>query len=106
MMPIRKPMTVPRHVGMVASRHSWRDGSRSRRRGRMTSGGVGCPAVRRISARPNRPTATGTTPIPSPSSAIPYAKRKYPLMWSMPIMPSSSPSAAMASPRSIEPAFM
>jgi len=71
MMPIRKPSTVPRAIGMAESRHSWRDGSSSRSRGLMTSGGFACPAVARISLRPKRPTATGTTPMPSPSSTTP-----------------------------------
>ena len=43
MMPMRKPSTVPRQIGVADSRHSWRDGSRSRSRGRMTCGGVRLP---------------------------------------------------------------
>ena len=72
-MPIRKPSTLPRAIGHADSRHSPREGSRSRSRGLMTAGGVGAPAVARISATPKRPTATGTTPRPSPSSTTPYA---------------------------------
>ncbi len=71
MMPIRKPIPVPRQIGMCASRHSWRDGRRSRSRGRITAGGFSCPAVSRISASPKSPTATGTTPMPSASSVTP-----------------------------------
>ena len=71
MIPIRKPSTVPRQMGQFASFHSWRDGSSSRSVGLMTAGGVSWPAVARISERPKRPTATGTTPIPSPSSTTP-----------------------------------
>ncbi len=71
MIPMRKPSAVPRQIGPFASRHSWRDGKRSRRRGRITSGGAAIPAVTRISESPNSPTATGTTPIPSPSSVTP-----------------------------------
>src|SRR5712692_3422067 len=71
MMPIKNPSTVPRQMGMFDSRHSWRDGSSSRRRGLITSGGFFMPAVNRISASPKSPTATGTTPMPSPSSATP-----------------------------------
>ena len=71
MIPMKKPRTVPRQMGPFASRHSWRDGRSSRRRGLMTAGGFAMPAVSRISARPKRPTATGTTPMPSPSSVTP-----------------------------------
>ncbi len=72
-MPIRKPITVPRPMGHTDSRHSWRVGKSSRSFGLMTCGGVASPAVARISARPKRPTATGTIPMPSPSSTTPYA---------------------------------
>ncbi len=68
---MRKPSTVPRPIGAADSRHSCREGSSSRRRGLTTWGGVACPAVARISATPNSPTATGTTPRPSPSSTTP-----------------------------------
>ena len=70
-MPIRKPSTVPRPIGAADSRHSCREGSSSRSRGLITAGGVGWPAVARISATPKSPTATGTTPRPSPSSTTP-----------------------------------
>ena len=73
---MRKPTTVPRAIGADDCRHSVREGSSSLRRGLMTAGGAGWPAVARISATPNSPTATGTTPRPSPSSTTPYAKRK------------------------------
>src|SRR5215471_8231844 len=56
MMPIRNPMMVPRQIGMLDSRHSWRDGRRSESFGRITSGGFFMPAVSRISASPNSPT--------------------------------------------------
>ena len=69
MMPMKKPSTVPRAIGMADSRHSLRVGSRSRRRGEMMSFTASALGVDRISPRPNRPTATGTMPMPSPSSA-------------------------------------
>ena len=69
--PMRKPRIVPRPIGAAESRHSCFDGSSSRSFGFITAGGVSCPAVARISATPKRPTATGTTPMPSPSSTIP-----------------------------------
>ena len=69
--PIRKPSTVPRPIGAADSPHSRREGNSSRSLGLITAGGVGWPAVARISARPKRPTATGTMPMPSPSSTTP-----------------------------------
>ena len=54
-MPIRNPITVPRQIGMCASRHSCRDGRRSRRRGRITSGGSRCPAVSEDLGEPEEP---------------------------------------------------
>ena len=69
--PIRKPSTVPRPMGMMESRHSRREGSSWRSRGFSTSVGVAWPAVAKTSASPKRPTASGTTPMPSPSSTTP-----------------------------------
>ena len=69
MMPMMKPSSVPRAIGMAASRHSCRVGSSSRSFGAITSLTALLLGVDRISPRPNRPTATGTMPMPSPSSA-------------------------------------
>ena len=69
MMPMMKPSNVPRAIGIVASLHSLRVGNSSRIRGLMMSFTAPALGVERISPRPNNPTATGTMPIPSPSSA-------------------------------------
>ena len=68
MMPMMKPSTLPRAIGQQASRHSCRVGSSSRSFGVITSPITLWLGVARISPRPNRPTATGTMPMPSPSS--------------------------------------
>ena len=69
MMPMKKPSSVPRVIGIAASRHSLRVGSRSRSFGEMMFLTASALGVARISPRPNRPTATGTMPMPSPNSA-------------------------------------
>ncbi len=69
MMPMMKPSTVPRPIGMIDCLHSSRFGSSSRNLGAITSPITLWLGVDRISPRPNRPTATGTMPMPSPSSA-------------------------------------
>ena len=72
MMPIRKPSTVPRQMGLFDSRHSWRDGQEVAQPRLDDLGRVRHARGERGSrASPNRPTATGTTPIPSPSSMMP-----------------------------------
>ena len=71
MIPIMNPSSVPRPMGSADCLHSRRVGSSSRSFGFRTSGGFCCPAVARISLSPKSPTATGTTPIPSPSSTTP-----------------------------------
>ena len=70
MMPIRKPSTEPRAIGIAASRHSSRLGHSSRSFGRTTSPVTWRLGVARISPSPNSPTATGTMPMPSPSSGM------------------------------------
>ena len=67
--PMRKPMTVPRAIGIAESRHSFRFGNSSRSLGTITLPITSADGVARISPSPNRPTATGTMPMPSPSSA-------------------------------------
>ena len=57
-------------IGIAASRHSWRFGHSSRSFGWMISPTTWLLGVDRISPRPNRPTATGTMPMPSPSSGM------------------------------------
>ncbi len=69
MMPMKKPSRVPRVIGMVAARHSLPVGNSSRSFGEMMFLTASALGVDRISPRPNRPTATGTMPMPSPSSA-------------------------------------
>ena len=56
-----------------------------------------------ISAKPNRPIATPTTPMPSVSSGMPKAKRATPELTSVPTMPSSRPSTIIAIAFSSEP---
>ncbi len=56
-----------------------------------------------ISAKPNRPIATLTTPRPSVSSGMPNAKRAAPELTSVPTMPSSRPSTIIAIAFSSEP---
>ncbi len=69
MMPMTKPSTLPRAIGIAAARHSSRFGKSSRSFGVITSPTTLWLGVAKISPSPNRPTATGTMPIPSPSSA-------------------------------------
>ena len=56
-----------------------------------------------ISAKPNRPIATLTTPMPSVSSGMPKSKRATPELTSVPTMPSSRPSTIIAMALSSEP---
>ncbi len=56
-----------------------------------------------ISAKPNSPIATLTTPRPSISSGTPKAKRAVPELTSVPTMPSRSPSTIIAIALSSEP---
>ena len=99
MMPMRKPITVPRAIGQPDWRHSSRFGHSSRSFGRITSPVTLWLGVARISPRPNSPTATGTMPMPSPSSGMSNEKRKWPLKGSMPMVPSSSPRHAISKVR-------
>ena len=68
--PTRKPRIEPRAIGMTDWRHSCRLGSSWRSFGAMTVRIMLADGVDRISPRPNRPTATGTMPMPSPSSGM------------------------------------
>ena len=72
MMPIRKPSTEPRAIGIDRLRATPAgSGSSSRSFGAITfAGHAGWLGVARISPSPNRPTATGTMPMPSPSSGM------------------------------------
>jgi hypothetical protein len=70
MIPIRKPSTEPRAIGIAESRHSCRLGHSSRSFGRTTSLVTWRLGVASSSPSPNSPTATGTMPMPSPSSAM------------------------------------
>ena len=56
-----------------------------------------------ISAKPKRPIATPTTPMPSDNSGMPKAKRCVPELTSVPTMPSSSPVTIIAIALSSEP---
>ncbi len=56
-----------------------------------------------ISAKPNRPIATTTTPMPSDSSGMPKSKRATPELTSVPTMPSSSPRTIIAIAFTSEP---
>ena len=56
-----------------------------------------------ISAKPKRPIATPTTPMPSDNSGMPKAKRCVPELTSVPTMPSSSPVMIIAIALSSEP---
>ena len=56
-----------------------------------------------ISANPNSPIATLTTPMPSVSSGMPKAKRATPELTSVPTIPSSSPSTIIAIAFSTDP---
>ncbi len=56
-----------------------------------------------ISAKPNRPIATLTTPRPSVNSGTPNEKRAAPELTSVPTMPSSRPSTIIAIALSSEP---
>ena len=69
MIPMMKPSSVPRAIGIAASFHSLRVGNRSRKRGLTMSFTASALGVDRISPSPNSPTATGTMPMPSPNSA-------------------------------------
>ena len=106
MMPMKKPRAVPRRIGFTESRSSSVVGRRSRSFGFKTSRCLGDPAVTRISEMPKSPTATGTTPIPSPRATSPYEKRKYPDIWSMPIIPDIRPSTTIARFFTTEPPVM
>ena len=70
MMPTRKPSSEPRAIGAADWRHSSRLGQSSAKRGRITLALAWRLGVARISPSPNRPTATGTMPMPSPSSLM------------------------------------
>ena len=67
-MPTRNPRPDPRRIGAIDSRHSCRVGISSEKRGEAIFSGTPFTTVDRISPSPNRPTATGTMPMPSPSS--------------------------------------
>ena len=56
-----------------------------------------------ISAKPNNPIATVTTPMPSVSSGMPKANRATPELTSVPTMPSSRPTTIIAIAFSSEP---
>ena len=56
-----------------------------------------------ISAKPNRPIATLTTPMPSVSCGMPKSKRATPELTSVPTMPSSRPVTIIAMALSSEP---
>ncbi len=56
-----------------------------------------------ISAKPNRPMATTTKPMPSVSSGTPNEKRAMPELTSVPTMPSSRPSTIIAIALTSEP---
>src|SRR5450631_1077239 len=56
-----------------------------------------------ISAKPNRPIATLTTPMPSINSGTPNANRAAPELTSVPTMPSRSPSTTIAIALSNDP---
>ncbi len=47
----------------------------------------------------NRPTATITMSIPLPSWSTPNVSRDWPVSWSMPTKPISSPTASEEKPR-------
>ena len=49
-----------------------------------------------ISDRPNSPMATGTKPTPSNRSSIPKVKRCSPVVTSVPISPTNTPSTIIA----------
>ena len=68
--PIRKPRTEPRAIGMADCRHSRRFGNSWRNLGAITLLTTVADGVDRISPSPNSPIATGTMPMPSPSSAM------------------------------------
>src|SRR5262249_44722186 len=57
-------------TGMADCRHSCRFGRSWRSLGAITLPTTAADGVDRISPSPNRPIATGTMPIPSPSSAM------------------------------------
>ena len=99
MIPMKNPSTLPRAIGIADWRHSSRFGHNSRSFGRITSLVTCRLVVERISPRPNNPTATGTMPIPSPSSGISNEKRKCPVITSMPMVPSNRPKAAISKVR-------
>ena len=100
--PTRKPRREPRAIGMTDSRHSCRLGRSWRSFGAMTLRIMFAAGVDRISPRPNRPTATGTMPMPSPSSGMSKEYRKCPVMLSMPMVPSRSPKHAISKVRGSE----
>ena len=75
MMPIKKPMLLPRAMGPIDCLSSARDGINSRSVGFFGSAGMFFALVIRISEMPNKPTATGTMPMPSASSTTSNAKR-------------------------------
>ena len=56
-----------------------------------------------MSQMPKRPIASETNPMPSASSGIPNANRWTPLVTSVPIMPSSSPSTIIPTALIIDP---
>ncbi|MNC92741.1 hypothetical protein D3C83_92220 [compost metagenome] len=67
-MPIRKPITLPRAIALLEALRSCRVGINSRNVGCLVTACIRCEAAMRISEMPNRPTATGTMPMPSESS--------------------------------------
>ena len=75
MMPMMKPIRLPRAIGPADTFRSCPVGISVRSLGFCTDGTVVLPAVSRISDTPKRPTATGTMPTPSPSSITPKLKR-------------------------------
>ena len=101
--PRTEPMPVPRTIAPLAWRSSFHDGSRRPIVRVRISRPSGASKFAMMPAKPNRPIATTTKPMPSESSGSPNVKRWSPVVVSMPTRPRSTPSAIIATAFSSEP---
>src|SRR5581483_4829773 len=94
--PSIEPSAVPRSTAGAALRNCSFVNHRPLRRVLITSRFSVLSRFRTISAKPNNPIATTTTPIPSESSGMPKSNRITPELTSVPTMPRSNPSTIIA----------
>ena len=94
--PIRKPMPVPRRIGMRQARQSARVGRAlfTSATGRVTPS----TELATTSPTPKRATVSTMNSTPSSSQVWPKSKRAMPFCGSMPMVPRSSPATPVTRP--------